>query len=110
MNSIGAKPKNIPINAGTISIAGTQSTQRLTSTHVHELKYGDDFLVARVTVIATADVTGYGLKSLINPDGQPSNTSLYIGAGMPASVKITASSTVEVVDGSFGLNDDYGIV
>ncbi|MDP2982708.1 MAG: carboxypeptidase-like regulatory domain-containing protein [Candidatus Latescibacter sp.] len=100
-NADWSKPTNTALDLGKITVEDVLSTQRLTAKHVTEFKFGDEVL-ARVTVTATADVTGYGLKSVINPDGKPSDSAIYISAGMPATVKITASSTIELGKTSFG--------
>ncbi len=96
------KTTNAAIDFGTISLSPKPETKQLVLTGTQEFKIGDT-LVARVKTILTVDVTGYGLK----PHPIQTTAGLYMTPGMPVTVKISAASTVEMVNAKIGGNSWY---
>lgn len=96
------KTTNTAIDIGTLAFTAKPSTKQLVLNGTEEIKFGDT-LVARVKTTVTADVTGYEIQ----PNSIQTTAGLDLAPGMPSSVKITASATIEMVNSKVGGESYY---
>lgn len=92
-------PTNVPVKQATITISKPPSTKTISISMEKNIMHGEE-LMARVKATVTATVTGYGIEQNDNTQ----NPSFALTIGMPSSVKISASSSVEMVKSKFGDN------
>jgi hypothetical protein len=99
-------PTNVPVKQATITISKPPSTKTISMNMDKEIRLGAvdpkyDELIARVHTTVTATVIGY--------DIQQDDASFSVAIGMPSSVNISASATVEMVKSKFG-DESYNVV
>jgi hypothetical protein len=97
------KPTNVTLSLGTFTLGESPNTRLLSLSITQEIKLSDDLVIAKVKTDITAEVTGYGLQ----PNSIQTTAGLDVAAGKPVSVKISATSKVEVVNDRIGTDDYY---